>query len=283
VNPVLYSYAVHGACHPRAEIEAAVEQSKYDLTASERSELNGALLARLDAAKKAQGPVGQRKELLQDPAISLLVNTLLVVNEPWVENRVRAFSRGRDFDEMKSLALTGGGGETADVRGVMGAILEYDYQLSGVAAFSRYLAQAIRNALFAPREETRSTSLPRADKGWRDRRQRRPENVAIDAELLAVLRQAIEELPPRNRDVARFMVEYIERTGERPTAREVGESRTPPVTKQMGEILMKQTIDRLKEQVEATHPQLARDGVGGWDEFKKVFTIHKHAGPGTES
>src|SRR5688572_27533804 len=112
MNPLLYSYAVHGASYPKAEIEAAAQQSKYALSALERAELNDALLSRLDAAKQAHRPVEQRKELLQDPEISLLVNTLLVINEPWVENRVRAFSRGRELDEMKSLALTGGGGET---------------------------------------------------------------------------------------------------------------------------------------------------------------------------
>ncbi len=253
-------YTVHGTHYLRAEIEAASQQAKYDLTAEERAALNDALLARLDAAKRAHRPVEQRKELLQDPAISTLVNTLLVINEPWVDNRVRAFSRGRDFDAMKSLALAGGGGDTADVRGVMGAILEYDYQRSALAAFSPYLGRAIQNALVrTPKGEAaaRFISLSRARKDrevreWQDRRRRRPESVAIDGELLAVPRQAIEELPARNRDVARFIVDYIERTGERPTGREVGEAQSPPVSKQVGDSLAKQSIQRLKEQVEAT-------------------------------
>ena len=94
-----------------------------------------------------------------------------------------------------------------------------------------------------------------------------------------MLKEAVEALPERNRDAARFIIAYIERIGERPTAKEVGASRNPPVSKQAGEALMKKTMDMLKEKVEELRPQLAEQ-VGGWAEFSRVFTIHKHAGKG---
>jgi hypothetical protein len=244
------------------------------------------LLARLDDARRAAGAVGQHRELLNDPEVSRLAYQLVEVNQPWIDACVRREKRNlglrASHEELVSLALTGGG--NADVHGVLGAILHYDVERFGTRSFTRYLGRAIHNAL-APRpgHERPALSLsfplpvrhgnPRA---WADRHQRQPREIAIDAELLQILHEVIEKLPERNRDAATYILEYVQATGERPTGREVGQSRNPPVSKQAGETLMKQTMERLKEKIEQRHPQLAQQGVGGWEQFSAVFGIHKH-------
>ena len=85
-----------------------------------------------------------KKELLDDPAVSVLVNTLVLTNKAWIITVIarninsRSHLRGSSVEELFSTALTGGGA----VGGVMNAILEYDYEACGVAAFSHYLARA---------------------------------------------------------------------------------------------------------------------------------------------
>jgi hypothetical protein len=258
-------------------------------TGDDYAAANDDLLARLAAAKAAHGAFSRHKELLRDPAISRLVYALAAQNTPWIEARVRsekALLVLRDSqEELVSLALSGSGGGDADVRGVIGAILQYDHGRFGVRSFTRYLARAIHNALVPrqgqQREARQAASLARTGPSeWADRRQRQPRELAIDAELMGVLSGAIEALPSRNRAAAEYIVGYVLEHGERPTGREVGESRDPPVSKQAGEVLMKQTLDRLKEVVEELNPQLAEDGVGGWKQFSEVFGIHKHRQPG---
>ena len=106
------------------------------------------------------------------------------------------------------------------------------------------------------------------------RRQRRPDDIAIDAELLAVLRRAVEELPQRNRDVARYIIGMVEETGERPTYPEIARQCRPPVSDERGRQLFNETMARLEENLKG----LSEDGRPLADRFREVFGIHKHAG-----
>ena len=122
--------------------------------------------------------------LLDDPAISTLVNTLALVNTAWITTVIakniksRPHLHGFSTGELYSTALTGAG----EVGGVMNAILEYDHRACGVGAFSNYLARAITNTLLQTRKqdrtyrrvEARTQSIHERDtngagQGWVDR------------------------------------------------------------------------------------------------------------------
>jgi hypothetical protein len=248
---------------------------------------NAELLERLHEAKLSHGGFNQHKELLQDPEISELAFRLAEANKRWITTCVRKEKKNhgyRDSDEeLESLALTGNGGDKSDVQGVLGAILQYDYGEYGTSSFTPYLARAIHNALMPrERQEREADATVPLDgrsfvgESWVDRHQREAREVAIDQELLGKLEEAIEALPTRNRETARFIVGFIVEHGQLPTGREIGEARVPPVSKQMGDILRKETVAMLKEELERRNPQLAREGIGGWDELKEAFGMHQH-------
>jgi hypothetical protein len=168
----------------------------------------------------------------------------------------------------------------------MNAILEYDYNACGVAAFSPYLARAITNALQPTRKqdktyrrvETRTQSIRERDEdgaglGWVDRMAPRPEAAAINHELLEVVKSVIPRLPtPQQRDTAAWMIGRILTTGELPLAREAAQMQQPRVSGERGRQIMKATVDSIRRQIEADYPQLAQEGVNGWEEFKRAFT-----------
>jgi hypothetical protein len=248
---------------------------------------NDELLSRLHEAKQSFGGYNQHKELLQDPEINELAFRLVEANKKWIGTCVRKEKNGHGYrdteEELESLALFGNGGERSDVRGVLGAILAYDYGRYGVSSFTPYLARAIHNVLMPREKQEREadSTVPLegqsfVGQSWVDRHARQPREVAIDQELLGKVDEAIAALPQRNREVARFVIDYILAHGEKPTGREIAEARVPPVTRQMGEVLGKETVAMLKEELERRNPQLAEEGIGGWDELKAVFGIHKH-------
>ncbi len=45
----------------------------------------------------------------------------------------------------------------------------------------------------------------------------------------------------------------------------------PPVSNERGRQIMEATVDSIRRQIEADYPQLAEQGVNGWEEFKKAF------------
>ena len=228
-----------------------------------------------------------KRELLDDPAISVLVNTLVLVNKAWITTVIanniksRPHLRGSSAEELFSTALTGGGA----VGGVMNAILEYDYDACGVAAFSPYLARAISNALLLTRKqdktfrrvEARTGTLRDPDeegagRGWVDRTASPPEAAAINHELLEVVQSVIPHLPsPQQRRTAAWIIDHILTTGESPIAREAAQMQRPPVSRERGRQIMEATVDSICRQIEADYPQLAEQGVNGWEEFKAAF------------
>ena len=228
-----------------------------------------------------------KKELLDDPAVSVLVNTLVLTNKAWIITVIarninsRPHLRGSSVEELFSTALTGGGA----VGGVMNAILEYDYEACGVAAFSHYLARAVSNALVLTRKQDKAFRRVEARTGplrdpdekgagraWVDRTASPPEAAAIDHELLQVVQSVIPRLPsPQQRRTAAWMIDRILTTGEWPMAREAAQIQRPRVSRERGRQIMEATVDSIRRQIEAEYPQLAEQGVNGWEEFKAAF------------
>jgi hypothetical protein len=264
----------------------AASDNVDDLDSGEIRSRNDALLAQLDEAKMTQKPMTQA-ELLQQPRVSALVNELIANNEAWIATCIRRnirrhrHLRGFTVEELYSTALFGQSVADGTVSGVMNAILKYDYPRFGTTNFTHYLSQAIHNALQPTAAQKkayqrvysrmRQEPLAEAEPGCADRRQKSPPVDAIDHELLAVVQSVIPRLPkPRQRSTAAWMVEHILATGERPTTLEM--ARVQGVTHQRASQIMEETINSLRRQIAADYPQLAEDGVGGWEEFKKVFT-----------
>jgi len=275
-------------------IEQAVRAVQRQLDSAELRRVNDALLSRLHRAKKAHRK-SSKKALLDDLGISTLVNALALVNQAWITTVIadtiqeRKHLRGFTVDELYSTALTGAG----TVGGVMNAILQYDYKVCGVDAFTAYLARAITNALLAtPKEkkiykrvEARTRPIHRRDEdgtepSWVDRTAPHPETAAIDRELLEVVRSVIPDLPTQQqRDTAAWMIERILDTGELPMAHEAARIQRPRVSRERGRQVMEKTINSIRRHIEERYPQLAEDGLNGWAEFKEAFTRTRRAAP----
>jgi hypothetical protein len=248
---------------------------------------NDALLALLAEAKKTCTRM-TKAEMLQSPRVSALVNKLISNNEAWIATCIaRNIRRHRHLhaatvQELYSTALVGKSAEDGTVSGAMNAILTYDYQRFGTAAFTHYLHQAIHNALqpTATQKKThkgiyarmRPEPLAEAELGCRDRRQKSPPADAIDRDLLAVVQSVIPRLPtPQQRDTAAWMMKHILSTGELPIAREAAQRQRPRVSRERGRQIMEATVNSIRRQIEADYPQLAEDGLNGWETFKKAF------------
>jgi len=289
-SDVFYGFVFDGLDYPPERVEQAVRAVQRSLGSAELRRVNGALLARLAEAKETRRGIAKR-ELLADPAISTLVNTLMLANKAWITTVIarnvksRPYLRGSSAEELYSAALTGAG----TVGGVMNAILEYDYKTVGVGAFSHYLARAISNALLLTHKQDRTyrrieartrpiheSDEERAGRGWADRTASPPEVAAINRELLEVVRSVIPRLPsPQQRVTAAWMIDRILTTGELPMAREAAQLQRPRVSRERGRQIMEATLDSIRRQIEAEYPQLAEQGVNGWEQFKEAF-----AGPG---
>ncbi|HEY7328637.1 MAG TPA: hypothetical protein VH592_13415 [Gemmataceae bacterium] len=284
-SEVFHSFVFDGRAYSAERIEQAVRTVQRKLSSAELNRVNDALLSRLHHAKKAHRRLS-KKEMLDDPGICTLVNTLALVNQAWITTVIadtiqeRKHLRGFTVDEVYSTALTGAGA----VGGVMNAILQYDYKLSGVDAFTTYLARAITNSLLVtPKEkktykrvETRTRSIHKRDEdaaepSWVDRTAPRPETAAINRDLLEVVRSVIPDLPTQQRDTAAWMIERILETGELPMAREAAGIQRPRVSRERGRQIMEKTINTIRARIEAHYPQLAEQGINGWDEFKEAF------------
>ncbi len=285
-SDVFYGFVFEGQNHPPERVEEATRAMQPHLDSGELRHVNGALLARLAEAKAArEGKT--KKELLDDPAISTLVNTLVLANKAWITTVIarniksRPHLRGASTDELYSTALTGYG----HVGGVMNAILEYDYEACGVAAFSHYLTRAVNNALQQTSKQAKTYQRVGArthalrDPGedgmgwdWVDRTLPPPEAAAINHDLLEVVQSVIPRLPnPQQRATAAWMMERILTTGELPMAREAAAIQRPRVSRERGRQIMEATMDSIRRQIEADYPQLAEQGINGWEEFVRRF------------
>ena len=185
------------------------------------------------------------------------------------------------MNELFSTALTGEG----VVGGVINAILAYDYPRHGVRAFSAYLGRAATNALSPTpkqkriyrRVEARLRSLDdhaedRSRRDWVDRAAPRSETVAINRELLDVVRSVIPRLPTeQQRETAAWMIDRILNSGELPMAREAAQIQKPRVSRERGRQIMEATVDSIRRQIEEDYPQLAAQGINGWEEFRRAF------------
>lgn len=292
-SDIFNRFVFDGQDYPPERVEQATRAVQRQLSSRELRRVNDALLARLAEAKEAHATL-PKKMLLEDSAIRTLVNTLALANTAWITTVIakniknRPHLHGFSTDELYSTALTGSG----EVGGVMNAILTYDYRTYGVAAFSDYLARATTNALLPTpkqkktyrRVEARTQSIHERDRNgaaqnWVDRTAPRPETAAIHHELLEVVRNVIPRLPtPQQRDTAAWMIDRILATGELPLTREVAEMQRPRVSSERGRQIMEKTINSIRRQIEADYPQLAEQGVNGWDAFKQAFTRTHQAG-----
>lgn len=174
--------------------------------------------------------------------------------------------------ELASTAIAGKGDSNREVAGAMGAILKYDFAAHGVGNFTSFLRKAIHDALaLTPRERrtlARSSSLEASDALWADR-ERSPRVVAMDAELMQVVWRNVEKLAEGQRAVAQFVIGTVLDGGRRPTSQELADFRG--VSRARAGQLYELTFDRLKALIEQDCPDLAKAGVGGWDEFNAVF------------
>ena len=168
----------------------------------------------------------------------------------------------------------------------MNAILEYDYPKYGVSSFTRYLARTISNTLQPTSHQkiayqrlySRMRPLQgfdEAEPGWIDRIAATappPFAAAINHDLLEVIRDVIPRLPsPQQRSTAMWMLQRIRATGELPFAWEVAQKQRPPVSRERGRQIMEATLNNIRSQIEADYPQLADDGINGWEQFRRAF------------
>jgi hypothetical protein len=289
---VFHGFVFEGRSYPPERVEQAARTMQRQLGSAELRRVNDALLARLAEVKKARGEIAKQM-LLDDPAVSTLVNALALVNQAWITTVIARNIRGQKRlhgfspEELYSTALTGAGA----VGGVMSAILRYDYNAGGVDAFTHYLARAVTNALLpTPKEkrtyrrvESRLRPIHQrdedgADRGWVDRTAPRPEAAVINRELIDIVRSVIPDLPTvQQRVTAAWMIERILETGELPMAREAARIQRPRVSRERGRQIMEKTIDSIRSQIEADYPQLAEHGINGWEDFKEAFTRTKQA------
>ena len=284
-------FVFHGEWVSRERVEEAARALQQRLTGEDCRRINDALLAQLASAKEAFGAATPKKALLDDPYVSTLVNTLLLVNDAWLRTvigqNIRRHPRLQrsSVDELYSAAVAGPILKDGSVNGVMNAILTYDYRQYGVRAFTHYLTRAITNAL-QPTPKQRMTyrrvyarMVPMqgrdedgAGNQWVDRLAKRPEAAPINRELLEVLQDVIAYLPKEQQRVtANLVVAHILATGEMPTAREIAAAQQPQVSRERGRVLFMETINGIRRLIEERYPQLAGQGVNGWDEFRQAF------------
>jgi hypothetical protein len=277
-----YGFVFEGKDYPPERVEEATRAVQRHLGSGEIRRVNDALLQRLSEARKGREKAS-KKELLHDPEISTLVNTLVLVNQAWITTviagniRRRAHLHGYSTEELFSAALTGEG----VVGGVTNAILEYDS--GGGAVFSTYLTRAIDNALaLTPKQrktirriEARTGPLHDHDEegegqGWVDRTALPPEAATVNRDLLEVVQSVIPQLPTSHqRRMATWMIDRIRATGELPLAREAAQIQRPRVSRERQ--IMEATVDNICRQIETDYPQLAEEGINGWEEFKEAF------------
>lgn len=290
-DDIFHGFVFEGKRYPREQVEQATRAVQRALIGTERRRVNDALLTRLAQAKEDHG-AASKKELLRDPEISTLVNTLVLVNEAWLKTvldrniKRQPHLRRSSAEELYSTALVGRDALGDSVTGMVNAILEYDYDTYGAAAFTRYLDRAISNSLqqtpkerktyqrvYAGIQPLHGRGEDGARREWVERRAPAPEAATINQDLLEVVRSVIPHLPSQQqRFTAAWMIEHILATGERPSVEEVAQAQQPPVSKQRASQILAETVNSIRYRIEAEYPQLAGQGVNGWAEFKKVLT-----------
>lgn len=290
---IFNEFVFEGKCHAKKDVEAAALEVRKRLTSARRREVNDALLAQLAAAKESHARVEQDKDMLRDPTISTLVNTLVLVNEGLLHNVIAKSKEQKPHlqrfstEELYALALAGRDSQTADVHGMMGAILNYDYREYGVHAFTTYLTRAIDNSLHqTPKQQktyqridSRTHRIPDdAEPHWVDKHAESPESAAINHELLEVVQSILPRLHRQQRITAEFIIGRILETGKRPTAVEIAqEAYETPVSKQRAAQIAEEALDNIEQAIREKYPQLARDGVNGWKDFRKGLAPDSNA------
>jgi len=113
-SDVFYGFVFEGRDYPPERVEQAALAVQRQLDSGELRRVNDALVARLTEAQRSRQEKSKR-ELLDDPAISTLVNTLVLVNQGWITTVIannikgRPHLRGSSAEELFSTALTGEG------------------------------------------------------------------------------------------------------------------------------------------------------------------------------
>jgi DNA-directed RNA polymerase specialized sigma24 family protein len=270
-----------GASAP--EVEAAARAVRPHLRPEERTQLNEALLLLLAEEKARLLPAGRSyQDLLRDKdsRASILVNALVLLNEGLLrEVAARVQKRwhlpGRP-DELLSTALTGRPSAHGKVHGMMGAILHYDLAAYGPEAFGTYLTLAMANAFKPNSRERRNRAAERErreaadERRWVDRLGPPPEQRAQDDELLQAVQASIQALPAaRSRALLEYVVGRALATGRRPRLEEIGG--VLGVSTERARQLSVRAFDELRQQLAQHYPQLAADGVNGWDQFQRLL------------
>ena len=116
-SDVFYGFVFEGrTIRPNAWKKRRVRCSR-SLSSGELRRVNEALLTRLAEAKERTAEI--RRRLLDDPAVSVLVNTLVLANTAWIITVIarniksRPHLHGTSIEEQYSTALTGGGTSAA--------------------------------------------------------------------------------------------------------------------------------------------------------------------------
>jgi hypothetical protein len=68
-----------------------------------------------------------------------------------------------------------------------------------------------------------------------------------------------------------LVIAHILATGEMPSAREIAAAQQPQVSRERGRVIFMETVNGIRRLIEEHYPQLAEQGVNGWEEFRKVF------------
>ena len=55
-------------------------------------------------------------------------------------------------------------------------------------------------------------------------------------------------------------------------AREAADCQRPRVSRERGPQILEATVDSIRQQIEADYPQLAAQGINGWESFKAAFS-----------
>ncbi len=291
MNPIFDAFVFGEMKLSRRRAEEVIREEEKKLTSEQRKRANDALLRKLDILKKAHVDGEPWKKLLNDEYTSALVNSLVLINVPWMMMTLGGVKRGLHIkdsvEEMIGRAVAGRNSLDGDVSGMIGAILKYDYDKYGVDTFTSYLMTAMQNSFKASAREkhirdvieaktlfTGGEDEPQWTKQVMDTVMPTAHEIAINDELMSVLKELIAKLPEQESKIFGHTVQRILATGHRPLYEDVGN--VVGVTRQRVNDVMHSAIKHIHELMIVHYPQLAAENGSGWKEFKKQFTIGIH-------
>lgn len=269
-SDLLHSFAT-GKTFPRSEIESAAWRAR--LSSDERLSLTEAMLTRLDVLKKAHGPVLQRRDYLRDPEINTLVNTLVIINNPWALRTIGSIKRRlyltEPAEELYSLAVAG---RERDAGGMTGAILMFDMS-HGIASFLPYIQRAMWNSFLPSKKmkgehEAIGSKMQHAGEGeeetWVDRVTETPVAVADRRELRGIFEEAVQELPEQRKPIGRFIVKTYLEEGKMPTKERIAAAHATEISRQRGQRLAVKIVQQMKDYITKEYPDLAEAELAGF-------------------